>query len=59
MPNVLDVVDEANPFDQLYITHNPDNDMDETDMKTNQTKPFEHENTNDMNDDTIQIQDPS
>ena len=52
LPNELDVVDEANAFDQLYIPHSPDNDMDETDMETNQTNPFEHENTNNMNDDT-------
>ena len=54
MPNVLDVVDEVNAFHQLCIPHNPENDMDESDMKTNQTKPFEHENTNDTNDDTMQ-----
>ena len=48
LPNVLDVVDEANAFDQLHIPHNPDNDMDETDMETNQTNPFEHENTNEQ-----------
>ena len=59
LPNVLDVVDEANAFDQLYIPHNPDNDMDETDMETNQTNPFEHENTNNTNDDTMQTQNPS
>ena len=59
LPNVLDVVDEATAFDQLYIPHNPDNDMDETDMETNHTNPFEHENTNDTNDDTMQTQNPS
>ena len=52
LPNVLDVVDEANAFDQFYIPHNPDNDMDET-------NPFEHENTNDMNNDTMHTQKPS
>ena len=56
LPNVLDVVDEVNAFDQLYIPHNPDNDMDETDMETNQTNQFEHENTNDMNNDTMHTQ---
>ena len=59
MPNVLDVVDEANSFDQLYIPHNPDNNMDKTDMETNQTNPFEDENTNDTNDGTMQTQNPS
>ena len=59
MPNVLDVVDKANAFDQLYIPHYPDNDMDETGMGTNQTNPFEHENTKDMNDDTTHTQNPS
>ena len=59
LPNGLDVVDEANAFDQLYIPHNPDNDMDETDMETNQTNPFEHENTNKTNNDTMQTQNPS
>ena len=52
-------MDEANAFDQLYIPHNPDNDMDETDMETNRTNPFEHENTIDTNDDTMQTQNPS
>ena len=37
----------------------PDNDMDETDMETNQTNPFEHEYTNDTNDDTMHTQNPS
>ena len=55
LPNVLDVVDEANAFDQISIPHNPDNDMDETNL----TNPFEHENTNDMNDDTMHTQNPS
>ena len=59
LPNVLDVVDEANAFDQLYIPHNPDNDMDEREMETNQINPFEHENTYDTNDDTMQTQNPS
>ena len=60
--NVLDVVDEVNAFDQLSIPHNPDNDMDETNL----TNPFGHENTNDtneitndMNDDTMHTQNPS
>ena len=52
-------MDEANEFDQFYIPHHPDNDMDETDMETNRTNPFEHENTNDTNDDTMQTQNPS
>ena len=62
LPNVLDVVDEANAFDQISIPHTPDNDMDETNL----TNPFEHENTNntnkntnDMNDNTIHTQNPS
>ena len=59
LPNVLDVVDEANVFDQFYIPHNPDNDMDETDMETYQINPFEHENTNDTNNDTLHTQNPS
>ena len=48
LPNVLDVVDEATAFDQLYMPHNPDNDMDETNL----TNPFEHEKTNEMNENT-------
>ena len=32
LPNVADVVDEPNAFDQLSIPHNPDNDMDETNL---------------------------
>ena len=59
LPNVLDVVDEANAFDQLYIPHNQDNDMDETDMETNQTSPLQLENTDDTNNDTLQTQNPS
>ena len=64
MPNVLDVVDEANAFDQISIphTHDTDTDMDETNL----TNPFEHEhtndtneNTNDMNDNTMHTQIPS
>ena len=48
LPNVLDVVDEANAFDLISIPHTPDNDMDETNL----TNPFEHENTNDTNKNT-------
>ena len=59
LPNVLDVVDEANAFDQLYTPHNPDSDMDETDMETNLTNTFEHENANNMSDDTMHTQNPS
>ena len=62
MPNVLDVVDEANAFDQISIPDTPDTDMDETNL----TNPFEHENTNDtnentnnMNDNTMHTQNPS
>ena len=47
-PNVLDVVDEANAFDQISIPDTPDTDMDETNL----TNPFEHENTNNTNKNT-------
>ena len=62
LPNVLDVVDEANAFDHISIPDTPDNDMDETHL----TDPFEHENTNntnentnDTNDNTMHTQNPS
>ena len=62
LPNVLDVVDEVNVFDQISIPHTPDTDRDETNL----TNPFEHENTNDtkentnnMNDNTMHTQNPS
>ena len=59
--NVLDVVDEASAFDQIFIPYTPDTDMDETNL----TNPFEdehtnstNENTDDMNDNTMHTQNP-
>ena len=61
MPQVLDVVDEANAFDQIFIPITPDTNMDETNL----TNPFEHEhtndtseNTNEMNNNTMHTQNP-
>ena len=51
LPNVLDVVDKASAFDEISIPHTPDTDMDETNL----TNPFEHENTNDTNENTNNI----
>ena len=61
LPNVLDVVDEANAFDQISIPYTPDTDMEEINLTTT----FEgeqtnvNENTNDVNDNTIHTQNQS
>ena len=56
LPNVLDVVDEASPFDEIGITNTPDIDMDESNLTTTldgeQTN-YTNENTNKTNENTI------
>ena len=56
LPNVLDVVDEASPFDEICITDTPDIDMEESNLTTTlegeQTN-YTNENTNEMNKNTI------
>ena len=51
LPNVLDVVDDMNAFDQISIPNTPDTDMDETNL----TITFEDEHTNITNENTTNM----